>query len=401
MTTIEKTQVGRVCKWLLSGVAFAAIVGSSGCATAPQVPPSAAVFTDTDAPAPAVNMFGEVGGVARTVSTPIGDQGFQQHTYVDEGYDSDVTISPNGKFLAFASTRHSEHAGIYTQRVDGTAVTKLTAEDCDNAFPTFSPDGKQIAFCSTRSGAWNIYVMDIEGRNVVSITSGSTQCVHPSYSPDGGQLVYSALGQRTNEWELWTVNLTTGEKRQIGYGLFPNWSPTKNVERIAFQRARMRGSRSFSLWTLDLVEGEARQVTEVAVSSNAAIVSPAWSPDGKRLVFATIVNPAATAAPAVASGATGKPAAAVPHRKSEQDLWTIAADGSDRRRLTDGNGINLSPVWSTDNRVYFISDRNGPECVWSVRPETDNVVTAAVPPAAQPDKQKQTVGSTETQTVEP
>ncbi len=400
MTTIEKTQIGRVCKWLLSGVAFAVVVGSSGCATTPPVQPSAATFAEDDgnATTPPVNMFGEVGGVARSVSTPIGDQGFQQHTYVDEGYDSDVAISPNGKLLAFASTRHSEHAGIYTQRVDGTAVTKLTAEDCDNAFPTFSPDGKQIAFCSTRSGSWNIYLMDIEGRNVVSITTGSTQCVHPSYSPDGGRLVYSALGQRTNEWELWTVNLTTGEKRQIGYGLFPSWSPAKNVERIAFQRARQRGSRWFSLWTLDLVDGEARQVTEVAVSSNAAIVAPAWSPDGKRLVFATIVNPNPAAA-AVSTNAKGAPA--VSRRKSEQDLWIITADGSDRRRITDGNGINLSPVWSTDNRVYFISDRNGPECVWSVRPETDNVVTAAVPPAAQPDKKKETVGSTETQTVEP
>jgi TolB protein len=197
--------------------------------------------------------------------------------------------------------------------------------------------------------------------------------------------VYSALGERSNEWELWTVSLTTGERRQIGYGLFPSWSPDKGVERIAFQRARQRGSRWFSLWTLDLIDGEARQVTEVAVSSNAAIVSPAWSPDGKRLVFATIVDPVPT--PGVKK-----------HRKSEQDLWTIAADGSDRRRLTDGNGMNLSPVWSTDNRVYFVSDRAGTECVWSVRPETASVVTAAAPA---PAEKKQAVGSAETQTVEP
>jgi len=108
MTTIDNTQIGRVCRWLLSGVALGVVVGSSGCAqTAPPTQPSAAVFTDTDdTGAPQVNMFGEVNGVARTVATPIGDQGFQQQTYVDEGYDSDVTISPNGKLLAFASTRH-------------------------------------------------------------------------------------------------------------------------------------------------------------------------------------------------------------------------------------------------------------------------------------------------------
>ena len=330
---------------------------------------------------PSVNVFGELDGVARGPGKLVGDEGFQQRTFTDEGYDADVTIDPTGKWMVFASTRHSEHAGIYLQRVDGTAVTKLTSDDSDNAFPTFSPDGKQIAFCSTRSGMWNIYVMDTEGRNTVTVTTGSTQCVHPSYSPDGSRLVFSALGSRSNQWELWTVNLTTNEKRQIGYGLFPTWSPSKDVDRVAFQRARQRGSRWFSLWTLDLIDGEARKVTEVAVSSNAAIVSPGWSPDGKRLVFATILDP----------NRGNKKTANASH--GEQDIWTIDADGTDRRRITDGNGINLSPCWSSDNQVYFVSNRSGNESVWSVRPETDRVFTAAAPPTVKP---RETVTSTDT-----
>jgi len=138
----------------------------------------------------------------------------------------------------------------------------------------------------------------------------------------------------------------------IGYGLFPSWSPDKTHNRIAFQRARQRGSRWFSLWTLDLVDGEARQLTEIAVSTNAAIVKPSWSPDGKGLAFCTIVEPAKTT--------RGKPS-------GQQDVWIIKADGTGRRRLTDGNGSNLMPAWSVDNRVYFISDRSGKECIWSVR----------------------------------
>ena len=77
----------------------------------------------------------------------------------------------------------------------------------------------------------------------------------------------------------------------IGYGLFPSWSPSRDGDRIAFQRPRQRGSRWFSLWTLDLVNGEATRVTEVVLSSNAAVLSPTWSPDGKRLAFATIMEP--------------------------------------------------------------------------------------------------------------
>ena len=337
---------------------------------------------DPNAKPPAVNIFGELDGVPTGPGKLVGDEGFQQHTFADEGYDADVAVDPTGKWMAFASTRHNEHAGIYLQRVDGTAVTKLTSDDSDNAYPTFSPDGKLIAFCSTRAGAWNIYVMDTDGRESVTVTSGTAQCVHPSFSPDGSRLVYSSLGTRSNQWELWTIDLTTYEKRQIGYGLFPAWSPDKSVDRIAFQRARQRGSRWFSLWTLDLIDGDARRVTEVAVSSNAAIVSPSWSPDGKRLVFATILDP----------NRNGKTTAKPSH--GEQDIWTILADGTDRRRITDGNGINLSPFWSTDNRVYFVSNRSGNESIWSVRPETGATFTAAAPKT---DKtSKETVGSVDT-----
>jgi TolB protein len=139
------------------------------------------------------------------------------------------------------------------------------------------------------------------------------------------------------------------------------------------------------LWTLELNDGEAHRVTEVAVSSNAAIVSPGWSPDGKRLVFATIIDPS-------------RNHGGVTHRRGEQDIWTVNADGSDRRRLTDGNGVNLSPVWGADNRVYFISDRGGTESVWSVRPDNGGQFTASAPKAKTPGDSA--VGSNDTRDIE-
>ncbi len=229
--------------------------------------------------------------------------------------------------------------------------------------------------------------MDNDGRNVVQVTSGATQCVHPSFSPDGTRLVYAATGSKSNQWELWTANLSTNEKQMIGYGLFPRWSPDKTVDRIAFQQARQRGSRWFSLWTLDLIDGEGRRLTEIAGSDNAAVVAPSWSPDGKRLTFATIAEPATAAAGSDGGRRTRGVAAAKPARLGRQEIWTINADGSNRQRLTDGTGTNLTPWWATDNRVYFISDRGGAECVWSVRadPIPDPAVAGAQKADA-PDK---------------
>jgi dipeptidyl aminopeptidase/acylaminoacyl peptidase len=304
--------------------------------------------------APAINVFGELDGHPPRTNAARSDFGFQQHTYTDEGYDGDVHTDPSGKWIVFSSTRHHVKPELYLQRVDGTSVTQLTSDPAEDVQPVFSPDGRHIAFASTRAGSWDIYTMDLDGKNVTQVTSGPGQDMHPTFSPDGTRLAYCSIGGRSNQWELWVVNLTTRERKMVGYGLFPSWSPDKNVDRIAFQRARQRGSRWFSLWTLDLVDGEARRITEVAVSSNAAIVTPVWAPDGKRLAFTTIVDPAQMN--------KGK-------LRGQQDIWVIDADGGNRHRVTDGTGTNLSPSWAADNRVYFISDRGGQENIWSVRAE--------------------------------
>lgn len=367
----------RTIEWLVFGGAVVATVNTAGCtkvksalglSASPQPLPAtqpaedsqhadsdySPLFDNPDlfAPkTPVVNVFGELDG--EPPSQPAsGEVGFQQHTYLDEGFDGDVNLCPEGKWLVFASTRHSDHPDIYLQKVDGLSVTQLTSDQADDAYPTFSPDGKQIAFSSTRNGSWDIYVMDNDGGNITQVTSGPGQDLHPSFSPDGTRLIYSSSG-RSGQWELWTVDLVTTEKKMVGYGLFPTWSPEKGSNRIAYQRARQRGSRWFSLWTLDLIDGEARRITEVAASSNAAIVSPCWSPDGKKLAFSTIVNPSFSK--------DGRP-------RGHQDIWVINSDGSSRKRITDGAGTNLSPAWSKDGRIYFISDRGGTECVWSANP---------------------------------
>src|SRR2546430_17473524 len=95
-TTTATILSNRMVKWLRSGAASAAVVAAAGCSShksqpAPPVATTNPVASHSplddaeafEAPAapPQVNIFGELDGVARGPVKPIGDEGFQQHTF--------------------------------------------------------------------------------------------------------------------------------------------------------------------------------------------------------------------------------------------------------------------------------------------------------------------------------
>ncbi|MEM6460207.1 MAG: DPP IV N-terminal domain-containing protein, partial [Planctomycetota bacterium] len=284
-------------------------------ATTPA-PRPARVTTPVSAPDPrrvSLHRFGELDDLSVPNASPLDDQGdLRRVTFTHEGADFDVDTDPTGRWLAFASTRHRATSDIYLQRVDGTAVTQLTADPGNDVMPAVSPDGRRVAFASDRGGTWDLYLMDIDGGPAVKLTDDGAHNLHPSFSPDGRQLVYCSRGSRSGVWELVLIDLDApAHRRIIGHGLFPAWSPSGDT--IAFQRARQRGSRWFSVWTVELIDGEPRRPTEVAASSNAAIITPEWSPDGRSLVFCTVLDPT-----------TDSPVG------SRADLWVSNADGTGR-----------------------------------------------------------------------
>ena len=304
-------------------------------------------------------LYGQIGEASdASFASPMDAQdNLRRVTFTTEGADFDVEIEGGGEHLFFASTRHRETADLYRQRVGGTAVTQLTTDPGNDVMPAVSPDGRRLAFASDRGGTWDLYVMDTDGGQTVKLTDDAAHNIHPSFSPDGTRLVYCSYGSMSGTWELVLIDLAQPtKKRIIGHGLFPVWSPTEDT--IVFQRARERGSRWFSVWTVDIVDGEAVSPTEVAVSSNAAVITPEWSPDGQNIVFCTVLDP------------QGDRAQSHPDRPAEADVWVVNRDGTGRAKLTQGDYANLQPAWSDDGSVYFISDRGlqGVENIWSVRP---------------------------------
>ena len=93
-----------------------------------------------------------------------------------DGLQTDVTFSPDGRFIAYASDR-SGNFDIWVQPVDGGDAVQITKEPAQDVQPAWSPDGDSIAFRSERSGG-GIFVMPALGGHARQL---STFGSHPSW----------------------------------------------------------------------------------------------------------------------------------------------------------------------------------------------------------------------------
>lgn len=359
--------------FLILAVLAALAVAATGCSKM-----SAAWFNEPQAAAPAttgqsLDILGQVGGTpAARFETPA-YTGLQQNSFTELGADFDPNVSPDGKQIVYASTRNSRNSDIYVKKVEGQTVTRLTADGANSIQPVFSPDGTFIAFSSDRNGHWDIFVMTADGQKPFQLTNGLTHEVHPSWSPDGSRICYSAFNDRSSQWEIWIVEVANPANRKfITPGLFPAWCPSTAVNRIAYQLPRQRGTQLFSIWTADLVNDEARFPTEiVSATRDTAAICPAWSPDGMKLAYTTVLVPQAPQSDPKTS------AAAKPKKVDRgDDIWVAAVDGTTKVRLTGEGTNNWSPTWADDGRIYFTSNRSGCDNVWSLRPLDTNIIQA-------------------------
>jgi TolB protein len=114
----------------------------------------------------------------------------------------------------------------------------------------------------------------------------------------------------------------------------PAWSPDgRKLAYVSFHPGKA------TVWVQELATGEQTQVANFRGSNSA----PAWSPDGKRLAVTL-------------------------SRDGPAQLYTIAADGrGEPLRLTRSNAIDTEAAWSPDgSQVYFVSDRGGGPQIYRV-----------------------------------
>lgn len=239
--------------------------------------------------------------------------------------DTDPAWSPAGTRIAF--TRGNN---IWVMHADGTHQVNLTNSPNTNGGPAWSPDGTRIAFVSDRDVvSEEIYVMNADGSHVRRLTTNTMTEHNLAWSPDGTRIAFDA-SNGSNE-EIYTVRATNGSgltdlSNNAAGDEYPDWSP--DGAKIAFSSTRA-GSPNLYIMSAN----GSGQVALGTPSPYAAAVWPAWSPDGSRIAYA-------------ANWGLG----------SEQ-LWVVAADGSDYgmagTKLTQdsGNPLNTQPDWQPVHTV--------------------------------------------------
>jgi dipeptidyl aminopeptidase/acylaminoacyl peptidase len=109
---------------------------------------------------------------------------------------ADPRISPDGKWVAFAvatpdMNANRNESNIWIVPTAGGEAVQLTQSGHDSS-PGWSPDGKTLAFLSSRDGTSQVYALSMEGGEAHAVTHLSTGADMVKWSPDGKMIAFTS-----------------------------------------------------------------------------------------------------------------------------------------------------------------------------------------------------------------
>jgi dipeptidyl aminopeptidase/acylaminoacyl peptidase len=269
-----------------------------------------------------VNSSAASGGFPTPLNVDMGDIPFLQ--------PHQPTFSPDGKWLAYISSKRGEGASemYVTSLEDGRTVPLTHLGSHVNSY-SWSPDSRSIAVADDRSGGYDIYVVSVPGASIIRITTDPRYEVFPSWTPDGKRIVYVRLDDRWQDHDVLIADAAGGgEARTVvkdtnffDYGAgatfgYPLISPDGSTMLFRSQR-----SGWINYWVVPLAGGAPHQLAAENANQNGAH----WSPDGKSILYVSLSN-------------------------GTQDLRVVPASGGAARVLVkpDGQGFINNATWSPD-----------------------------------------------------
>jgi tol-pal system beta propeller repeat protein TolB len=190
-----------------------------------------------------------------------------------------VSMSPDGKRVAYACKTGEKKSDIFAAPLDGSSPTRLT-QGGYNHTPAWSPDGRRIAFITDRDGAGpQVYVMNSDGSNQTRLTRDDTRDYNPAWSPDGRRITfYAERGDQKDQ--VWVMNADGREAKLltggVGHNIFPAFA--SDGARVLFTSKR-EGDSFFHIYSVKTDGTDLKRLCE----QEAFFARP--SPDGKKIAF--------------------------------------------------------------------------------------------------------------------
>jgi serine/threonine protein kinase/Tol biopolymer transport system component len=229
-------------------------------------------------------------------------------------------------------------------------LPSITPTPTQTLGPTSTPLGGgygQIAFASYRTGLPQIFMMDTDGINLQQVTEMTGGACQPDWSPDGLHIVFiSPCSDRQNDHpgaKLYVINVDGGGLTELpsleGGAFDPVWSP--DGKRIAF--ASLQDNLA-QIYVMDLSDN-LYKITALTRASRDILLpdwvrQPAWSPDGKQIVY------------------TG-------HSRLTDALqiWVMSDLGYEQTLLINRGSTywDFLPKWSPDGKTILFNETSGPQ----------------------------------------
>jgi Tol biopolymer transport system component/DNA-binding winged helix-turn-helix (wHTH) protein len=302
--------------------------------------------------------------------------------------------SPDGKYLAYGDARPGQQGtSIFLLAVDNpddkrrltTPPSPVAADYC----PRFSPDGRSVAFIRQPSPAEaeDVHVVRVAGGEPRRLTFDNVVVGGLDWTPDGAYIIFSS--ERLGEDRLWKLPASGGEPEPLSVGQADAFSPTlsRDGHRLAYTLA----SASINIWRYEIRPGSRRNTSPTKLIASTGINdSQQFSPDGKRIVFASTRSGSwqiwvcdsdgSDPLQLTSSGGreTGTPSWSPDGRQiafgyiteGHGEVYAVNAEGGKPRRLTTGTSNDVVPSWSRDGKwIYFASDRTGDYQTWKMPAE--------------------------------
>ena len=310
---------------------------------------------------------------------------------------------PDGKQIAFAwNGEHRDNFDIYVKDISSPSPPlRLTTDQEIDYSPAWSPDGRWIAFCrgaNGREGAiWLIHPLGGPERKLVDVGSAPLpERRELVWSQDSRSLIVTSGVRSDGQSQLSRINAETGEIKPLVSAasgeqyMFPALSPDSQT--VAFVRDTGPGIGTIMLFSLASGGPPRVLVSQVAARENLPGVLnryPAWTPDGRYLLFSSDsggrnhlwLAPSQGDGPveevgALGDGLTGPAISqtgqlAFVHEDFDTNIWRLDLHRSPSEpnpntvQVVSSTRLETNPAVSPDGRrLAFASDQSGYAEIW-------------------------------------